>query len=120
MTTLKILYDRVNLLCVASNIDLRELEKQCGLSRYALDKWENGAAYIETIFKVADYFDVSIDYLTGKTNNPKSHKEPGVIERDNIKFKDSIVEMYGDIQKVMELLNIHMPHIRELDDNKKG
>ncbi len=28
----------------------------------------------ETLIKLADYFDVSVDYLVGRTDNPNSHK----------------------------------------------
>lgn len=28
----------------------------------------------ETLIALADYFDVSIDYLVGRTDNPNSHK----------------------------------------------
>lgn len=28
----------------------------------------------ETLIALADYFDISIDYLVGRTNNPNSHK----------------------------------------------
>jgi len=29
---------------------------------------------IEVIYNLAEHFDVSIDYLVGRTENPKSHK----------------------------------------------
>lgn len=29
----------------------------------------------ETLIALADYFDISIDYLVGRTNNPNSHKK---------------------------------------------
>jgi transcriptional regulator with XRE-family HTH domain len=29
---------------------------------------------IEVIYNLAEHFDVSIDYLVGRTDNPKSHK----------------------------------------------
>lgn len=29
---------------------------------------------LDTIFNLANYFDVSIDYLLGRTDNPNSHK----------------------------------------------
>ena len=28
----------------------------------------------DTLLKLADYFDVSLDYLVGRTDNPNSHK----------------------------------------------
>ena len=39
-----------------------------GYQRYELSKCE---PKMGTLNKLADYFDVSIDYLTGRTDNPK-------------------------------------------------
>ena len=37
---------------------------------------ENGAIPNgEILLKIADYFNVSIDYLMGRTDNPDSHKK---------------------------------------------
>ena len=30
---------------------------------------------VDKIYKIADYFDVSVDYLLGRTDNPDSHKK---------------------------------------------
>ncbi len=63
---------------------LKELRKQKGISQLKLamdlsmnqnsiSRYENGIreADYSTLIKIADYFDVSIDYLLGRTNNPK-------------------------------------------------
>ena len=41
------------------------------LSRYETGDREPG---INELIKIADYFDVSIDYLVGRTDNPKMQK----------------------------------------------
>ena len=63
---------------------LRELRKQLGLSqlKLALDlnmnqntisRYECGEreAYYATLIRLADYFDVTIDYLLERTDNPR-------------------------------------------------
>ncbi len=41
------------------------------ISRYETGEREPG---INELIKIADYFDVSIDYLVGRTNNPKMNR----------------------------------------------
>ena len=46
------------------------------LSQNSISRYENGereADYV-TLIKIADYFDVSIDYLLERTENPKMNK----------------------------------------------
>lgn len=50
--------------------------KELGLSNSITTKWKNGAIPNgEILLKIADYFNVSIDYLMGRTDNPDSHKK---------------------------------------------
>lgn len=66
---------------------LRELRKQNGISQLKLamdmsmnqnsiSRYENGLRQADyaTLIKFADYFDVSIDYLLGRTDNPKINR----------------------------------------------
>ena len=66
---------------------LRYLRKQKGISQLKLamdlslnqnsiSRYENGEreAGYDLLIKMADYFDVSIDYLLERTNNPKINK----------------------------------------------
>ena len=46
------------------------------LSQNSISRYENGEGegdYV-TLIKIADYFDVSIDYLLERTDNPKMNK----------------------------------------------
>lgn len=55
----------------ARGISLDEFSKYTGYSIQAIGTWETGTREpnIATITKIADLFDVSIDYLLGRTNN---------------------------------------------------
>ena len=52
----------------------REVATDLGLSDVGYQNYEIGKREPnhETTVKIADYFDVSIDYLTGRTENPKT------------------------------------------------
>lgn len=53
-----------------------ELAEKVGVSYHTISKIENKqrAASIELIYDLAVFFDVSLDYLTGRNSNPNSHK----------------------------------------------
>ena len=57
-------------------ITVTKMLTDCDLSINTLASMQSGGYYprVETICKIADYLDVSIDYLLGRTENPDSHK----------------------------------------------
>ncbi|ANE46400.1 XRE family transcriptional regulator [Paenibacillus swuensis] len=59
-----------------------ELSNRLGISRAALSHYETNRREpdYETLTKIADLFDVSIDYLIGRTHNPNNTLEPEVRE----------------------------------------
>ena len=55
-------------LCEMNNIKPNPLGKELGVSSASLTKWKNGAIPgAETLVKIADRFDVSVDYLLDRT-----------------------------------------------------
>ncbi len=58
---------RISQLKLAIDLDMN----QNSISRY--ENCEREADYA-TLIKLADYFDVSIDYLLNRTDNPKTNK----------------------------------------------
>lgn len=66
----------------SANSILKELD----FSPTAFSEWKRGKAKPTTdaLKKLADYFDVSVDYLLGRTENP-SH-EPAEIDENEIRF----------------------------------
>ena len=60
---------RLKKLRLAQNLSLRELSNQLNISYSSLGKYERGEQEpnIDTLKKVADYFNVSVDYLIGQS-----------------------------------------------------
>lgn len=68
---------KVNQLKIAMDLEI---------SQESISKYENGLAFPSKIIllKLADYFNCSIDYLMGRTDNPKINKEKLSTENERI------------------------------------
>lgn len=58
--------ESIKALCKAHNISLSKLEKETGISNGQISRWVASSPSVENANKVAEYFNVSIDYLLGK------------------------------------------------------
>lgn len=66
----------IKLLCKARGISINAFLKECELTKsfiYDLEK-RNTSPSADKLTKISNYFDCSVDYLLGRTNNPDSHK----------------------------------------------
>ncbi|MFL0507404.1 helix-turn-helix domain-containing protein [Ureibacillus sp. 179-F W5.1 NHS] len=56
-----------------SNISQKDFAKKIGVSNTVLSRYESGDRKpdYDTLQLIADYFEVSTDYLLGRTDNPK-------------------------------------------------
>lgn len=107
--------------------NLRELRKQKGLSQATLAKeigaaqvsvsdWEKGRfePSLEMLSKLADYFDVSINYLLGKEETALPAVAPTVIvQRREVKFTDK-----GAYDSTASLAEIEQAIYDDLEDIK--
>ncbi|MCL2253863.1 MAG: helix-turn-helix transcriptional regulator [Lachnospiraceae bacterium] len=60
------LYERIALLCQERDITVRALERLCGFGNATIIKWNQKIPSGERLIKVADYFNVSVDYILGR------------------------------------------------------
>lgn len=63
------LVDKIKSLCTERKITFAEVEREIGISNGQIRRWNTSSPKIETVKKVADYFNVSTDYLLGRTQN---------------------------------------------------
>lgn len=73
-------YEIVNNLCKERKTTITRMAEEIGLSNAAPTSWRKGAVpKLTTLEKIADYFDVSVDYLRGaeikKTPTPKGERD---------------------------------------------
>lgn len=68
-------FERLLTLCAAYGCKPNTIANHLGLSNATATKWKNGTIPNgETLARIADYLDCSVDYLLGRTDNPQSHK----------------------------------------------
>ncbi|MFD2869861.1 helix-turn-helix domain-containing protein [Kurthia populi] len=65
---MKILLERIKILAKENKINLKDLSKNLGWGENTLYKWATQSPSVDKIDKVANYFNVSTDYLLGRTD----------------------------------------------------
>lgn len=65
--------ERLKLLREEHGLSQDKLGKEIGVSRYAIYTYEKGKASptVEGLVMLADHFDVTTDYLLGRTDTPR-------------------------------------------------
>ncbi|MBC9787220.1 helix-turn-helix domain-containing protein [Carnobacterium maltaromaticum] len=68
--------DRIKELSAAKNMTIAELERKLDFANSSIRKWDNQSPSSIRLQKVAEYFNVSVDYLLGLTDNPSRISQP--------------------------------------------
>ena len=63
---MNIMYKRIKELASLNQVSIREIERCTGLPNGAVYYWKHGQASQKAIVAIADYFNVSADYLLGR------------------------------------------------------
>lgn len=63
------LYERIDELAKKQKISVFDLSLKLGMGRNAIYQWKKSIPNVEAVQKVADYFNVTVDYLLGRTDN---------------------------------------------------
>lgn len=61
-------YERIQELSKERGLSVRELGRKLDIGETTIYKWKTQTPKLDVLEKVADYFDVSVDYLVGKTD----------------------------------------------------
>ena len=71
----EIFIDRLFALRIKLDISRIQLAEKIGVSKQAMGQFESGKMLpsIHTLVKLADFFDVSLDYLVGRSDDPTRH-----------------------------------------------
>ena len=63
-------------LCKQNNVSISKMLADCNLTKSFIYDLEvrNSAPSVDKILAIADYFNVSVDFLLGRTDNPNINK----------------------------------------------
>ncbi|MDF9622748.1 helix-turn-helix transcriptional regulator [Bacillus cereus] len=86
-------------LCQKRDISVSTLEKELGFGQNTIYQWKKRTPSVERVQKVAEYFDVSIDYLLGRTK--KQYWE--LTEKDEKDIQKQLEALIEDMSKAEAL-----------------
>ncbi len=97
------LLDKIKKLCKEKGITINKLEQLAGLSQRSIGKWDTSAPSADKLQRVADYFNVSTDYLLGRTDNPAPIEEVFALSSDT-DYDDLPPEAVEEIERFKEFV----------------
>ena len=86
------LLERIQRLCQAAGINPSTLEADLGFGKGTIYKWNKSVPSAGRLSKVADFFNVSVDFLLGRSGETE-----GDLDRNNIQFA-----LYNEINQLSE------------------
>lgn len=86
------LYERLSILAKKQKISIPQLSVKLGFSEQYLYKWKTNTPKADNLAKVADYFNVSTDYLLGRTDDPDPKSSGVELDWDDTLFLDEETE----------------------------
>ena len=95
------IYKRIEDLCKSSKINITVMCKEAGVPRSALSDYKAGrikTLSADKLSKIATYFNVSVDYLLGNTD--QKEKAPAKAEADDVTFDDFTYAMYHESREL--------------------
>ena len=102
--------DRIKLLANEKGLTIAELERILGFGNNIISKWDKSIPRSDKLEKLADYFNVSTDYLLGRTENKqRSILTSTTLDNDNLNARDK-----KDIAKNLEKI------VSDLDNKNDG
>lgn len=87
--------ERIKLLLTEQKMTIAELERKLGFSHGSISRWNKNTPSVDKIQKVASFFDVSTDYLLGRT---KKRRYYDLTEKDEKIITKELEEMIADLK----------------------
>ncbi len=94
---------RLRELLESRKITMTELAREIGVTRQAVSQYQDGSTQpnAETITNIANYFDVSADYLLGLADNPTTDKDLNFVA-EYTGLSQQIVSMFNGELKTLD------------------
>lgn len=110
-------FDRIKELAKKQGLSINSLEEKLGYSRNTIYNLKNSKPSTERVSEIADYFNVSTDYLLGRTDNPAIAKDDtiaGYTSDDLRKMAENAKTFDGkplteeDIDAIQNIIEIYL------------
>lgn len=111
-------FDRIKELARKQGISINKLEENLGYSRNTIYNLKSSKPSAERLQQIADYFNVSTDYLLGRTDNPNIAKDDETIAgytqddlrkmAENAKTFDGKPLTEDDIDAIQNIIEIYL------------
>ena len=107
-------YDNFVALCASVNKTPAYVGRELGIDKSTISCWKARKTKPSDVNaqKIADYFNVSTDYLLGRTDNPKLYTTPDGKEVDLSDLRNSVVLFDGkplsddDVYKIEQIIKL--------------
>ncbi|EME7120701.1 helix-turn-helix transcriptional regulator [Enterococcus faecium] len=86
------LYEKIKMLANEKKISIRQLEEALGFGNGVINRWRKNNPGVDKVQLVANYFDVSVDYLLGRTEKKKYYDLTEKDERDIQKELQALID----------------------------
>ncbi|MDT2400880.1 helix-turn-helix transcriptional regulator [Enterococcus avium] len=121
-------FERIKKLANNQGKGVSKVALELGFSENLFYRWKNSEPKARDLEKVADYFDVSVDYLLGRTDDP--HFNPATVD-DEDNYEQELIMMFRKGEKEVapekrdlyrkqtkDLMSFISKTMRELDDEE--
>ena len=75
------MYKKIKILCKEKGISVHALEREIGLGGGTISRWQYSNPGFETVQKVANYFGVSIDFLSGIEKDKENTRTERIFQK---------------------------------------
>lgn len=92
------MFEKIKTLCSKNGISVTQLEKELSLGKGTICNWKSGNPGIDKLQKVAEFFEVNIQYLIDSENMLSNDALDFAVEYDRLSEKQKeLVKVYISI-----------------------
>ena len=102
--------ERLNRLMEEHKVTAYKLWKETGLPQAVISRYKKGdnVPSVDKAQVIADYFDISVDYLLGRTEDPHGHERIIVMREGEDDFSDATPEERKALRAFLETYRSQM------------
>ena len=118
--------DKILSLLTEKGIQQKTFAENIGVTKHTITEWKNGRSksYMKYIDKIADFFDVSADYLLEKTDDKSPLPKEAINIFDNVDMNAFSRQLYEQLtkeerKKVQEYILFLISQRQKNEENNK-